>query len=64
MLDEGVEFDEGVAFDEAEALPPGSKMKGPPSFEFVARDGVPEVKARIAAKAMASFDVLTSLMAI
>jgi hypothetical protein len=57
-------LDEEVEFDEAEALLPGSKMNGPPSFEFVASDGVPEVKARIAAVAVASFDVLTALMAI
>ena len=39
--------------DDADALPPGAMMKGPPSFEFVASDGVPEVRARIAATPMA-----------
>jgi len=53
-----------VEFDEADALLPGSKMKGPPSFEFVASDGVPKPNARIAAVAVASFGILTALMAI
>jgi hypothetical protein len=55
---------EAVEPDETDELPPGVKMKGPPSFEFVASDGVAEVRARIAATptAAVSFEVAVALM--